>query len=76
MDPLHATIEEFAAEGFAHVECYRLKAIIAPSIPIYEQLFAEANRSHAAVKECPGEREMITRGFVSPFAPKVSPRLD
>ena len=22
MDPLHATIEEFAAEGFTHVECY------------------------------------------------------
>jgi hypothetical protein len=21
-DPLHATIEEFAAEGFTHVECY------------------------------------------------------
>ena len=22
MDPLHATIEEFAAEGYTHVECY------------------------------------------------------
>ena len=22
MDPLHATIEEFAADGFTHVECY------------------------------------------------------
>ena len=22
MDPLHSTIEEFAAEGFTHVECY------------------------------------------------------
>jgi hypothetical protein len=22
MDPLHATIEEFAAEGFTHVESY------------------------------------------------------
>jgi hypothetical protein len=22
MDSLHATIEEFAAEGFTHVECY------------------------------------------------------
>jgi phage FluMu protein Com len=22
MDPLHATIEEFAAEGFTHVQCY------------------------------------------------------
>jgi hypothetical protein len=22
MDPLHATIEEFAAEGFTHVACY------------------------------------------------------
>ena len=22
MDPLHATIEEFAAEGFTHVECF------------------------------------------------------
>ena len=22
MDPLHATIEEFAANGFTHVECY------------------------------------------------------
>jgi hypothetical protein len=22
MDPLHATIEQFAAEGFTHVECY------------------------------------------------------
>jgi hypothetical protein len=22
MDPLHATIEELAAEGFTHVECY------------------------------------------------------
>jgi len=23
MDPLHATIEEFAADGYTHVECYR-----------------------------------------------------
>ena len=22
MDPLHATIEEFAADGYTHVECY------------------------------------------------------
>ena len=22
MDPLHATIEEFASEGYTHVECY------------------------------------------------------
>lgn len=22
MDPLHATIDEFAAEGFTHVQCY------------------------------------------------------
>jgi hypothetical protein len=22
MEPLHATIEEFAAEGYTHVECY------------------------------------------------------
>ena len=22
MDPLHATIEEFAAEGYTHVECF------------------------------------------------------
>ena len=22
MNPLHATIEEFAAEGFRHVECF------------------------------------------------------
>jgi hypothetical protein len=22
MEPLHATIEEFAADGFTHVECY------------------------------------------------------
>ena len=22
MDPLHATIEEFAAEGYTHVECH------------------------------------------------------
>src|SRR4029450_4205419 len=22
MDPLHATIEQFAAEGFTHIECY------------------------------------------------------
>jgi hypothetical protein len=22
MDPLHATIEEFAAEGFTHIECH------------------------------------------------------
>jgi hypothetical protein len=22
MEPLHATIEEFAAEGFTHIECY------------------------------------------------------
>ena len=22
MDPLHATIEEFAADGFTHVQCY------------------------------------------------------
>ena len=22
MDPLHATIEEFAANGFTHVQCY------------------------------------------------------
>jgi len=25
MDPLHATIEEFAAEGYTHVECYCLR---------------------------------------------------
>jgi len=24
MDPLHATIEEFAADGYAHIECYGL----------------------------------------------------
>ena len=23
MDPLHATIEEFAADGYTHVECFR-----------------------------------------------------
>ena len=22
MDPLHATIEEFAAEGYTHIECF------------------------------------------------------
>ena len=22
MDPLHATIEEFAADGFMHIECH------------------------------------------------------
>ncbi len=22
MDPLHATIEEFAADGYTHVECF------------------------------------------------------
>ena len=22
MDPLHATIEEFAADGYTHIECY------------------------------------------------------
>jgi hypothetical protein len=22
MDPLHATIEEFAADGFTHIECH------------------------------------------------------
>jgi len=22
MDPLHATIEDFAAEGFTHVDCF------------------------------------------------------
>jgi hypothetical protein len=22
MDPLHATIEEFAADGYTHVDCY------------------------------------------------------
>ena len=26
MDPLHATIEEFAADGYTHVDCFALDA--------------------------------------------------
>jgi hypothetical protein len=28
MDPLHANIEEFAADGFTHIECHVLDAAL------------------------------------------------
>ena len=34
MDPLRATIEEFAAEGFTHVECYCPRCRVIRVMPI------------------------------------------
>jgi hypothetical protein len=34
MDPLHATIEEFAAEGYTHVECYCPRCRVIRLMPI------------------------------------------
>ena len=34
MDPLHATIQEFAADGFAHVECYCPRCRVTRQRPI------------------------------------------
>src|SRR5262245_18309039 len=42
MDPLHATIEEFAAEGFSHVECYspdRLVGFLASRLDLPSRSF-------------------------------------
>ena len=33
MDPLHATIEEFAADGYTHVECTRPRQQILNPLP-------------------------------------------
>jgi len=40
VDPLHATIEEFAAEGYTHVECFcpRCRVIYASDEPASENL--------------------------------------
>ena len=34
MDPLHATIQEFAADGFTHVECYCPRCRVTRQRPI------------------------------------------
>ena len=34
MDPLHATIEEFAADGYTHVECYCPRCSVIGQRPI------------------------------------------
>ena len=34
MDPLHATIQEFAADGFTHVECYYPRCRVTRQRPI------------------------------------------
>jgi hypothetical protein len=34
MNPLHATIEEFAAEGYTHVECYCFRCRVIRLRPI------------------------------------------
>jgi len=51
MDPLHATIEAFAVEGFTHIECY------CPSMPHDE---VKANRLAAAHLFGPDHRAVIS----------------
>ena len=50
MDPLHATIEEFAADGYTHVECYL------PSMPRDE---AEADQLAPSHLDGPHHRTAI-----------------
>jgi phage FluMu protein Com len=60
MDPLHATIEEFAADGYTHVECFcprcrviRLRPMSwLPKISMGLTLDARAQRLRCA--ECSG----------------------
>ena len=56
MDPLHATIEEFAADGYTHVECFcprcrviRLRANeLASQRQLFRPLKQERPQQHAA----------------------------
>jgi hypothetical protein len=65
MDPLHATVEEFAAEGYTHVECFcprcrviRLRPMSwLPRISMGLTLDALASRLRCA--ECGGSLQSV-----------------
>jgi hypothetical protein len=61
MDPLRATIEQFASEGYTHVECFcpRFRVIMSwlPRISMGLTLDALARRLHCA--ECGGPLQSV-----------------
>ena len=64
MDPLHATLEEFAAEGYTHVECFcpRCRIIrLRPMswLPKISMGFSLAQLSQARCAECGGPLQSV-----------------
>src|SRR5262245_61732496 len=65
MDPLHATIEEFAAEGFTHVQCYcprcRVELRLNAALPTNPTAIANASTRKSDTRACrPGIQICIT----------------
>ena len=49
-NPLHATIEEFAADGYTHIECYCPRCRVTRLRPINSRNYQSGSAVRSAVK--------------------------